>query len=29
MVKCEQALDMPEWWINGKHDSDLLLGVAK
>ncbi len=29
MVKCEQALDLPKWWINGKHDSDLLLGVAK
>ena len=21
--------DLPEWWIPGKHDRDLLLGVAK
>ena len=21
--------DLPDWWIPGKHDRDLLLGVAK
>ena len=21
--------DLPEWWIPGKHDRDLLFGVAK
>ncbi|KAF5278962.1 hypothetical protein FQA39_LY05640 [Lamprigera yunnana] len=26
---CVTAADMPEWWMPGKHDKDLLLGVAK
>uniref|UniRef100_A0A6P7GKH5 Chromodomain-helicase-DNA-binding protein 6 isoform X2 n=1 Tax=Diabrotica virgifera virgifera TaxID=50390 RepID=A0A6P7GKH5_DIAVI len=26
---CITSADMPEWWIAGKHDKDLLLGVAK
>lgn len=26
---CLTSADMPEWWIPGKHDKDLLLGVAK
>lgn len=26
---CVTSADMPEWWIAGKHDKDLLLGVAK
>jgi len=26
---CISSLDMPEWWIPGKHDKDLLLGAAK
>ncbi|XP_057666138.1 chromodomain-helicase-DNA-binding protein 7 isoform X2 [Diorhabda carinulata] len=26
---CLTSADMPEWWIAGKHDRDLLLGVAK
>lgn len=26
---CITSADMPEWWIPGKHDKDLLLGVAK
>ncbi|XP_025832998.1 chromodomain-helicase-DNA-binding protein 7 isoform X3 [Agrilus planipennis] len=26
---CQTSADMPEWWVPGKHDKDLLLGVAK
>lgn len=26
---CLISADMPDWWIAGKHDKDLLLGVAK
>lgn len=26
---CQPSADIPEWWIPGKHDKDLLLGVAK
>lgn len=26
---CLPSLDMPEWWIPGKHDRDLLLGAAR
>ncbi|XP_031342134.1 chromodomain-helicase-DNA-binding protein 7 isoform X2 [Photinus pyralis] len=26
---CATSADMPEWWLPGKHDKDLLLGVAK
>ncbi|CAH2018100.1 unnamed protein product [Acanthoscelides obtectus] len=26
---CLVSADMPDWWIPGKHDKDLLLGVAK
>lgn len=26
---CLISADMPDWWIPGKHDKDLLLGVAK
>lgn len=26
---CVTSADMPDWWIAGKHDKDLLLGVAK
>lgn len=26
---CLISADMPDWWIPGKHDRDLLLGVAK
>ena len=25
----EPALDLPEWWIPGKHDTDLVLGAAR
>lgn len=25
----EPALDLPEWWIPGKHDADLVLGAAR
>lgn len=26
---CQLSADVPEWWIPGKHDKDLLIGVAK
>ena len=29
MLLCLDAQDLPEWWIPGKHDRDLLCGVAK
>ena len=29
MLLCEPAIDMPDWWISGKHDKDLLQGVAR
>ena len=29
MLLCESASDMPEWWIPGKHDKDLIQGVAR
>ena len=25
----EPALDLPEWWIPGRHDTDLVLGAAR
>lgn len=25
----ELALDMPEWWVPGKHDYDLVMGAAR
>ena len=29
LLLCEAAEDMPEWWIPGKHDKDLIQGVAR
>lgn len=26
---CVTSADMPEWWIAGKHDKELLVGVGK
>lgn len=26
---CQISADVPDWWIAGKHDKDLLIGVAK
>lgn len=26
---CQTSADMPDWWIPGQHDKDLLLGVSK
>lgn len=26
---CVTSADMPDWWISGKHDKELLIGVAK
>jgi chromodomain-helicase-DNA-binding protein 7 len=25
----EPALDLPDWWIPGRHDADLVLGAAR
>ena len=29
LKKCESALDLPEWWVDGKHDRDLLYGISR
>lgn len=29
MLLCEPASDLPDWWIPGKHDKDLIQGVAR
>jgi hypothetical protein len=26
---CDTALDLPDWWVPGKHDRDLLFGAAR
>ena len=26
---CEQSFEVPNWWLPGSHDRDLLRGVAK
>ncbi|PHT96462.1 hypothetical protein BC332_34612 [Capsicum chinense] len=26
---CQPSADIPDWWVPGKHDKDLLIGVAK
>ena len=26
---CQQGSDLPDWWISGKHDKDLLVGAAR
>ncbi|XP_053402464.1 chromodomain-helicase-DNA-binding protein 8-like isoform X5 [Mercenaria mercenaria] len=26
---CQKSLDLPSWWINGRHDRELLVGAAK
>lgn len=26
---CLPSLDLPEWWIPGKHDQDLVLAAAR
>ncbi len=26
---CQSSPDMPEWWLPGEHDKDLLIGAAK
>ncbi|KAJ8302947.1 hypothetical protein KUTeg_019343 [Tegillarca granosa] len=28
IMLCQSSWDLPSWWINGKHDKDLLLGAA-
>ena len=27
--KADLALDLPEWWLPGKHDHDLVVGAAR
>lgn len=29
LALCLPSADVPEWWIPGKHDKDLLIGAAK
>ena len=29
ILMCEPACDLPDWWISGKHDKDLIQGVAR
>lgn len=29
LALCQPSADVPEWWIPGKHDKDLLIGAAK
>lgn len=26
---CQPSIDLPDWWVCGKHDRDLLIGAAK
>ena len=26
---CQHSMDLPDWWVCGKHDKDLLVGAAK
>lgn len=26
---CQKTLDLPDWWIAGEHDGELLIGAAK
>jgi chromodomain-helicase-DNA-binding protein 7 len=26
---CQTSTELPEWWLPGKHDKELLLGAAK
>lgn len=26
---CQSSMDLPDWWISGKHDKELLIGAAK
>ncbi|KAI1285481.1 Chromodomain-helicase-DNA-binding protein 7 [Halotydeus destructor] len=29
LMLCQPSIELPDWWICGKHDKDLLLGAAK
>jgi hypothetical protein len=29
LENCQQGSDLPDWWIAGKHDKDLLVGAAR
>eukprot|EP00095_Tigriopus_kingsejongensis_P007073 maker-scaffold912_size81766-snap-gene-0.16 protein:Tk07073 transcript:maker-scaffold912_size81766-snap-gene-0.16-mRNA-1 annotation:"hypothetical protein DAPPUDRAFT_319863" len=29
LLLCDTAQDLPDWWIPGKHDRDLMIGVAR
>ena len=26
---CQNSMDLPDWWVCGKHDKDLMIGAAK
>lgn len=26
---CQSSTDMPDWWVPGMHDRDLLVGAAR
>lgn len=26
---CQSAPEMPDWWVCGEHDKDVLIGAAK
>lgn len=26
---CQPSIDLPDWWVCGKHDKDLLIGAAR
>ena len=27
--QCQKSLDLPSWWISGRHDRELMIGAAK
>ncbi|XP_015793545.1 chromodomain-helicase-DNA-binding protein 7 isoform X2 [Tetranychus urticae] len=29
LTLCQTSIDLPDWWICGRHDKDLLVGAAK
>ncbi len=29
LALCQRSPDLPEWWVSGKHDKDLLRGAAR
>jgi hypothetical protein len=29
MELCQSSFDMPDWWVPGVHDKDLMIGAAR